>query len=64
MKTFSVTGRKPLLALLMRRLCAIVLLLFSLEAKAAVVLTTLYSFTNGTDGASPNGLVQGSDGYF
>ena len=29
------------------------------------VLTTLYSFTGGNDGASPQaGLVQGSDGYF
>jgi uncharacterized repeat protein (TIGR03803 family) len=27
-------------------------------------LTTLYSFTGGHDGGSPNGLVQGSDGYF
>ena len=27
-------------------------------------LTTLYSFTGGTDGRSPNGLTQGSDGIF
>jgi uncharacterized repeat protein (TIGR03803 family) len=28
------------------------------------VLTSLYSFTGGNDGGAPNGLVQGSDGYF
>jgi uncharacterized repeat protein (TIGR03803 family) len=27
-------------------------------------LTSLYSFTGGNDGAYPNGLAQGSDGYF
>jgi uncharacterized repeat protein (TIGR03803 family) len=27
-------------------------------------LTSLYSFSGGNDGANPNGLVQGSDGYF
>ena len=27
-------------------------------------LTSMYSFTGGDDGGSPNGLVQGSDGYF
>jgi uncharacterized repeat protein (TIGR03803 family) len=27
-------------------------------------LTTLHPFTGGNDGAEPNGLVQGSDGYF
>jgi uncharacterized repeat protein (TIGR03803 family) len=33
-------------------------------AQAAVTFTSLYSFTGGDDGYSPNGLVQGSDGYF
>jgi uncharacterized repeat protein (TIGR03803 family) len=28
------------------------------------MLTNLYSFSGGNDGAEPNGLVQGSDGYF
>jgi uncharacterized repeat protein (TIGR03803 family) len=35
------------------------------HAQAAAVLTTLYSFTGGHDGANPQAaLVQGSDGYF
>jgi uncharacterized repeat protein (TIGR03803 family) len=33
-------------------------------AQAGVTFTSLYSFTGGNDGYSPNGLVQGSDGYF
>jgi len=36
--------------------------LFKISTNGA--LTSLYSFTGGTDGANPNGLVQGSDGYF
>jgi len=35
---------------------------FQISANGA--LTSLYSFTGGTDGAGPNGLVQGSDGNF
>jgi uncharacterized repeat protein (TIGR03803 family) len=34
------------------------------KMSAAGVLTTLYSFTGGNDGANANGLVQGSDGSF
>jgi uncharacterized repeat protein (TIGR03803 family) len=33
-------------------------------AQGGVVFTSLYSFTGGNDGYSPNGLVQSSDGYF
>jgi uncharacterized repeat protein (TIGR03803 family) len=33
-------------------------------AQSAVVFTNLYSFTGTDDGCDPNGLVQGSDGYF
>ena len=40
----------------------LLLILPVLGAKAAVVLTTLHSFGVFTNGASPNGLVQGSDG--
>jgi uncharacterized repeat protein (TIGR03803 family) len=35
-----------------------------LGAQAAVAFTSLYSFTGGNDGAHPNGLVRGTDGYF
>jgi uncharacterized repeat protein (TIGR03803 family) len=34
------------------------------SAHAGVVFTSLYSFTGTNDGAGPNGLVRGSDGYF
>jgi uncharacterized repeat protein (TIGR03803 family) len=62
--TEPVAGRKPVLALLMRLLWAAALALPVFGAQAAVVLTTLYSFS-GDDGASPpEGLVQGSDGNF
>jgi uncharacterized repeat protein (TIGR03803 family) len=68
----ALSDRKPVLALLMRLLCAVALLLPALGGKAAVVSTTLYSFgtvTNSSgdalDGANPlAGLVQASDGYF
>ena len=36
--------------------------LFKISTNGA--LTSLYSFTGGNDGSFPNGLVQGSDGYF
>jgi uncharacterized repeat protein (TIGR03803 family) len=45
-------------------LLSLLLILPVLGAQAAVVFTSLYSFTGTNDGASPNGLVQGSDGYF
>ena len=61
--TLSLTGRictsslVPLLLLL--------LIVPVSKAQAAVVLTTLYSFTGTNDGAMPEAaLVQGSDGYF
>jgi uncharacterized repeat protein (TIGR03803 family) len=62
--TEPVSGRKSVLALLRRLLWAAAVVLPIFGAQAAVVLTTLYSFTNGTDGAGPVGLVQGSNGYF
>ena len=34
------------------------------RAQNTAVLTTLYSFTNGSDGASPSALVEGRDGNF
>jgi uncharacterized repeat protein (TIGR03803 family) len=41
------------------------LVMLALGARAAVVFTTLYSFTGTNDGANPQAaLVQGSDGYF
>jgi len=62
-------ARKLALALLTRLLWAAAFVLPALGGQAAVVLTTLYSFgsirdNNGDslDGATPNGLVQGSDG--
>ena len=59
-----VAGSKPVLALLMRLLWVAALALPVFGAQAAVVLTSLYSFT-GSDGANPSaGLVQGSDGNF
>ena len=63
--TEPVSGRKPVLALLMRLLWATALVLQVLGAQAAVVFTNLYSLTGGDDGASPYaGLLQGSDGNF
>jgi uncharacterized repeat protein (TIGR03803 family) len=63
--TEPLPGRKPFLTLLMRLLCAAALVLAAFGVSAAGVFTTLYSFTGGNDGASPQaGLVQGSDGYF
>lgn len=48
----------------LRMICAIVFLMALATTSPAQTLTTLYSFTNGTDGADPNGLVQGKDGNF
>ena len=62
--TEPVSGRQPVLALLMPLLSAAALVMPALGAQAAAVLTTLHSFQVFTNGASPNGLVQGSDGYF
>jgi len=63
--TEPVSGRQPVLALLMRLLLAAVLVLPVFGAQAGVVFTTLYSFTGTNDGAFPYaGLVQGNDGYF
>jgi uncharacterized repeat protein (TIGR03803 family) len=56
---------KPNLALLLRLLWAAALVLPAINAQAEVVFTSLYSFTNGNDGAGLYaGLVQGADGYF
>jgi uncharacterized repeat protein (TIGR03803 family) len=63
--TEPVSGRNPVLALLMRLLWAAVLVLPAFGVQAAVVLTTLHSFELGPNGANPYaGLVQGSDGNF
>jgi uncharacterized repeat protein (TIGR03803 family) len=56
--------RKPVLARLIQLLCAATLMLPAFGTRAGVVFTNLYSFTGTNDGATPNGLVQGSDGYF
>jgi hypothetical protein len=65
MKTFSVSSRKPFLALFMRLLWAAVLVLPAFGTQAGAVLTTLYSFRGTNDGASPQAaLVQGRDGNF
>jgi uncharacterized repeat protein (TIGR03803 family) len=61
--TEPVSGRQPVLALLMRLLLAAVLALSVFGAQAGVVFTSLYSFTGTNDGANPvAGLVQGNDG--
>jgi uncharacterized repeat protein (TIGR03803 family) len=52
------------LVLLMRVLWAAALGQQSVGAQTGVVFTSLYSFTGGNDGYGPNGLVQGSNGYF
>jgi uncharacterized repeat protein (TIGR03803 family) len=63
--TEPVSGRKPVLALLMRLLWAAVLALPVFGAQAAVVFSSLYSFTGGNDGSYPqSALVQGSDNNF
>src|SRR5690349_20163561 len=53
----------PVSALLARHLWAAALLLLVSGARAGAGFTSLYSFS-GIDGYNPNGLVQGSDGYF
>ena len=63
--TEPVSGRKPVLALLMRLLWAAALVLPAFGAQAGVVFTSLHSFQVFTNGANPDaGLVQGSDGNF
>jgi len=53
------------LASLIQLLLAAVFLLPHFGAHAGVVLTSLYSFTGGSDGAFPTaGLVEGSDGNY
>jgi uncharacterized repeat protein (TIGR03803 family) len=60
-----VAGRQPVLALLMRLLCAAALVVAAVGAHAAVILTSLHSFGVFTNGANPEAaLVQGSDGSF
>jgi uncharacterized repeat protein (TIGR03803 family) len=62
--TEPVSGRKPVLALLMRLLWAAALVLPVFDAQAGALLTTLHSFGVYTNGANPiAGLVQASDGY-
>ncbi len=57
--------QKTLFMAAMRRLLwAVALSLPVFEAQAAAVLTTLHSFQPSPNGASPSGLVEGSDGYF
>src|SRR5208282_1069316 len=64
-KTGPVSGRKLVLALLMRLLCAAALALRAFGAQAAVVFTTLHSFQVFPNGANPYaGLVLGRDGNF
>ncbi len=64
-RTEPASRRKPVLALLIRLLWAAAFVLPVLGAQAAVVLTTLYSFSGGDDGGQPSaGLVQGRDGSF
>jgi uncharacterized repeat protein (TIGR03803 family) len=61
--TNPVSGRKALLALLMRLLWAAALALSAFGAKAGVVFTSLHSFTGGNDGGDPGAaLVRASDG--
>ena len=63
--TEPVSGRTPLLALLVRLLWAAALVLPAFGAQAGVVFTSLHSFGVSTNGAVPlTGLVQGSDGNF
>jgi uncharacterized repeat protein (TIGR03803 family) len=63
--TQPLSGRKPVLALLVRLLWAAALALPTLGAHASAVLTTLHSFTGTNDGESPfGGLAQGIDGNF
>ena len=57
-------GRQPVLAPLIRILCAAGFVLSAFAAQAGVIFTSLYSFTGTNDGANPQAaLVQGSDGY-
>ena len=46
----------------LRALWSAVFVLPASIAQAGLLFTSLYSFTGGNDGATPNGLVQGSDG--
>ena len=63
--TEPLSGRKPVLVLLVRLLWAAALVLPVFGVQAGVVLTTLHSFQFSPNGANPAaGLVQGSDGYF
>jgi|ERR1039458_8279362 uncharacterized repeat protein (TIGR03803 family) len=63
--TEPVSGRTPLLILLIRLFWAAVLVLPTFDAQAAIFFTTLHSFQVATNGANPEaGLVQGSDGNF
>jgi len=57
-------GTKHGLVLLMPLLCAPALVLSALGAQPGAVLTVLHSFHVYPNGASPRGLVQGSDGNF
>ena len=67
--TEPVSGRQPVLALVMRLLWAAALALPAFGAQAAVVFTSLHSFGVFTNGvfigeSPPAALVQGSDGNF
>jgi hypothetical protein len=62
--TEPLPGRKAVLALLMRLLWATALVLPAFGASGGVVFTSLHSFQVLTNGAYPNGLVQGRNGNF
>src|SRR5260221_12022411 len=63
--TETITGRRPVWAILIRVFLAAALALPAFGALAGVVLTSLHSFQVFTNGANPfAGLVQGNDGNF
>jgi uncharacterized repeat protein (TIGR03803 family) len=59
----SATRKKPLLVLLPLLLLSAGLMIQAGSAQTGMVFTSLYSFTGGTDGYTPNGVVQGRDGF-
>src|SRR5581483_3690218 len=59
-----IPDKQPSAGLFMRLLGVTLLLGPVIAAQAGATFTSLYSFTGGDDGYNPNGLVQGTDGYF